>query len=60
VTEGRFRIAHPSGTINVDIQIDTTSIGEPRVSKAALLRSARKLMDGQVYVPVDRVLAMGT
>jgi methylitaconate Delta-isomerase len=60
VTEGRFRIAHPSGTINVDIQIDTTSIGEPRVSKAALLRSARKLMGGQVYVPVDRVLGMGT
>lgn len=43
-------IEHPTGffTVEVDIAVDGASIA---VRRAALLRTARKLMEGQVYVP---------
>jgi 2-methylaconitate cis-trans-isomerase PrpF len=54
-TSGHIRIAHPSGTIDVEIAVESEPDGETIVRKAALLRSARKLMTGVVYVPADRV-----
>ena len=51
---GNIRIAHPSGTINVDIALDANGHGAV-IKRAALLRSARKLMDGTVHVPANRV-----
>ena len=43
-------IEHPTGRFTVDI--DVTDIdGEHHVRRSALLRTARKLMDGHVYVP---------
>ena len=44
------RIGHPSGTIQVEIETAGTS-GGLRLSKAALARTARLLMDGSVYLP---------
>lgn len=45
----RIEVEHPSGFFSVDVEID---VGERiRVRRAALLRTARKLMQGQVFVP---------
>ena len=44
------RIGHPSGTIRVEMEIEKKE-GRLRLTKAALARTARLLMDGQVYVP---------
>lgn len=48
------RIGHPSGSIRVEIEMAKQN-GELKLSKAALARTARLLMDGWVYVP-ERVL----
>lgn len=44
------RIGHPSGTIQVEIEIKEKN-GHLELTKAALARTARLLMDGYVYVP---------
>jgi len=44
------RIGHPSGTIHVEIETVKRN-GDLVLSKAALARTARLLMDGCVYVP---------
>ena len=44
------RIGHPSGTIQVEIGIEKKN-GNLELTKAALARTARLLMDGHVYVP---------
>ncbi|MGH7775265.1 MAG: 2-methylaconitate cis-trans isomerase PrpF family protein [Candidatus Binatia bacterium] len=44
------RIGHPSGTIQVEIETEKKN-GHLELSKAALARTARLLMDGYVYVP---------
>lgn len=44
------RIGHPSGTIQVEIEIEKNN-GQLELAKAALTRTARLLMDGYVYVP---------
>lgn len=46
---GTLDIEHPSGRFTVDIDIANDG-GEYVVRRSALLRTARKLMDGQVYV----------
>jgi 4-oxalomesaconate tautomerase len=43
-------IEHPTGYFTVDVDVDT-SINPPRIGNTRLLRTARKLMSGQVYVP---------
>jgi 2-methylaconitate cis-trans-isomerase PrpF len=43
------RIGHPTGTLQVEIEIDNQN-GSMELTKAALARTARLLMDGQVYV----------
>lgn len=49
---GRIRIGHPSGIVEVEVDVDTDTF---TVKKAALLRTARKIMDGTIYVPTNRV-----
>jgi 4-oxalomesaconate tautomerase len=46
----RLDVEHPSGFFTVELELSITD-GAPEVMKAALLRTARKLMDGEVYVP---------
>lgn len=47
---GKLDIGHPTGRFTVDIDIADVG-GEYRIRRSALLRTARKLMDGHVYVP---------
>ena len=46
----QVRIGHPSGTIQVEIEMEQAN-GELKLSKAALARTARLLMDGFVHTP---------
>lgn len=44
------RIGHPSGTIQVEMEVEKKN-GHLELTKAALARTARLLMDGYVYAP---------
>lgn len=46
----RFEIEHPTGFFTVEMDV-TGSGSSLRVNRSALLRTARKLMRGEVYVP---------
>ncbi|MEM1174563.1 MAG: 4-oxalomesaconate tautomerase [Pseudomonadota bacterium] len=50
---GSLAVEHPTGSFTVDIELTRSGNGVG-VRRSALLRTARKLMDGQVYVP-DRL-----
>jgi 4-oxalomesaconate tautomerase len=43
-------IEHPTGYFTVDVDVDT-SLTPPRIGNTKLLRTARKLMSGQVFIP---------
>jgi 4-oxalomesaconate tautomerase len=47
---GRLEIEHPTGffTVEVDVVPDGSVV---KVRRSALLRTARKLMQGEVFVP---------
>lgn len=47
-----IRFGHPSGALRVGA-VATRSGDEWKVEKATMSRSARRLMDGQVFVPAD-------
>ena len=49
---GRLSIEHPSGEFTVDLEIVEGRDG-PVVKRAALLRTARKLFSGHVFIPAD-------
>jgi 2-methylaconitate cis-trans-isomerase PrpF len=51
---GRYRLAHPSGTIDVAIELDQDS-GEVLLHKAAVIRTARRLLEGFVYASKERL-----
>lgn len=46
----RLAIEHPSGATEVEIEVEAAN-GTVEVKRSALLRTARKLFDGAVYVP---------
>jgi hypothetical protein len=48
----QVRFGHPSGALTVGA-VASQSGGEWRVEKATMSRSARRLMDGQVFVPAN-------
>lgn len=51
-TSGRVRIEHPSGMI--EIELETTGSGpEIDVRRAGTVRTARKIMDGRLFVPTS-------
>jgi 4-oxalomesaconate tautomerase len=45
-------VEHPTGLFTVSLEVDTSS-GTPDVRRAALLRTARLLMRGEVMVPAS-------
>jgi len=47
---GSLDVEHPSGRFTVDIDIEEEH-GQYAIKRSALLRTARKLMDGNVYAP---------
>lgn len=42
------KIAHPQGVMEVEMDVDLES--GPRLTRAAVIRTARRLMDGSIYV----------
>jgi 2-methylaconitate cis-trans-isomerase PrpF len=46
---GRIRLGHPSGVIEAQVAVDITPSG-PVLRKVSVVRTARRIMDGQVYV----------
>ncbi len=51
-TQGQRRIAvlHPQGRIEVDVQLDGAG-DEARIQRAALVRTARKILQGDLHIP---------
>jgi 2-methylaconitate cis-trans-isomerase PrpF len=56
---GHYRLAHPSGTIDVVIELDQDG-GEVVVRKGAVIRTARRLLEGFVYASKDRLPFLGS
>ncbi len=48
--ERRLDIEHPTGFFTVDMDVEVKN-GEVNVKRSALLRTARKLMSGEIYIP---------
>jgi hypothetical protein len=53
-----LRLAHPSGVTNVDAQLERQD-GSWYAASATIARTARRLMDGYVYMPVARTPGLG-
>lgn len=51
---GAITIDHPSGTLTVTAAIEKQGKSY-KVTQAALIRTARQLMDGQMFAAVDRL-----
>jgi 2-methylaconitate cis-trans-isomerase PrpF len=51
---GRYRVAHPSGVIDVVIDLDQDR-DEVLVRKGAVIRTARRLLEGFVYASKERL-----
>ena len=51
---GSIRIGHPSGIMDVDVQTKQEG-GTIEVVEASLIRTARRLADGQVFVALNRL-----
>jgi 4-oxalomesaconate tautomerase len=49
---GRISVEHPSGEFSVDLEVVEGPNG-PEVKRAALLRTARKLFAGHVFIPAS-------
>jgi 4-oxalomesaconate tautomerase len=49
-TDLEINVEHPSGFFTVQMEVDQSD-AEPVVTKSALLRTARMLMSGNIYVP---------
>jgi len=56
-TKNQIRIGHPSGKLEVEVEIEQKN-GEIILHKAALARTARRLMDGKVYVSRAKVASL--
>ncbi len=54
----RIAVAHPSGRIEVDVEVRGTS-SSIEVCGAGLIRTARKIMEGQLYVPAHLFASNG-
>jgi methylitaconate Delta-isomerase len=53
---GRLRIGHPSGVMGIEAAIQWQD-GQPLMTKAAVERTARRIMEGTVYVPIHRIIS---
>jgi 2-methylaconitate cis-trans-isomerase PrpF len=47
---GRVRLGHPSGVIEARVAVDLAGV-QPVVNEVSVVRTARRIMDGMVYVP---------
>jgi 2-methylaconitate cis-trans-isomerase PrpF len=53
-----LRLAHPSGVTSVDAQLEKRN-GNWYATSATIYRTARRLMDGYVYMPAARTPGLG-
>lgn len=51
------RIGHPSGVLALEVNVDLALSGAPRLTRAVVERTARRLMSGEIYVPIRALLA---
>lgn len=51
-TTGTIRIGHPGGVMALEAQVRIGADGVPQLSRVAVQRTARRIMDGFVYVPL--------
>lgn len=49
----KIDVEHPTGFFTVQIAFDTDDEANVRVTQSALLRTARKIMSGTLYIPSD-------
>jgi len=56
--EGRVRIGHPSGVIEAKVLVEFTN-NEPVFRKVVIGRTARRILDGEVYIPDPICLRVG-
>ena len=50
-SSGEVRIGHPSGVIEIEVAVDATARDAPVLRQAAFKRTARRIMEGTVFVP---------
>jgi len=55
--QASVRIGHPAGIFSLEMRVEEQG-GELVLTRAALLRTARRIMDGYVYVPRSKVPAL--
>jgi 4-oxalomesaconate tautomerase len=49
----KLSIEHPSGEFSLEIEVDETASGRPKVVRSSLIRTARALFRGDVLVPAS-------
>lgn len=52
VETGLIRIGHPSGVLGIEAAVRMGTDGIPSITRVAVERTARRIMDGVVYVPL--------
>jgi methylitaconate Delta-isomerase len=55
VRPAHIRIGHPGGILGIDAEMEWVS-GHARLVRAAIERTARRIMEGTVYVPLSRLV----
>jgi 2-methylaconitate cis-trans-isomerase PrpF len=48
-----IKIGHPGGIIDVEAEVEQTEKNKFKLVSASYSRTARRIMDGHVYVPVN-------
>jgi 2-methylaconitate cis-trans-isomerase PrpF len=48
---GTVRVGHPSGVSSFAVAVRRTPSGDFELTKSAVVGTARRIMDGYVYVP---------
>ena len=54
---GSVRIGHPAGVIETETQVEKNQAGGYNVRRATLGRTARRIMEGYVFVPETKSAA---
>jgi len=50
---GVVRIGHPSGVLTLEVAVERDAPGGPRLTRAVIERTARRVMAGEMYVPMQ-------
>ncbi|MDR1907320.1 MAG: hypothetical protein LBQ43_00465 [Holosporales bacterium] len=53
IKNGVVRLGHPSGIMEFDVKIEGSSVDTFELTKATVGRTARRIMDGSVYIPSE-------